>query len=101
MTIFDYERLVLEQFPDIYKVRCLNHGQFDDATNALFELSPGSVTVAVIPYLSQRSTTDDLQPKVNINRLQTIETYLGSLSSSWAALKWSILNMSRFECPLR
>ena len=87
VTIFDYERLVLEQFPDIYKVRCLNHGQFDDATNALFELSPGSVTVAVIPDLSQRSTTDDLQPKVNINRLQTIETYLGSLSSSWAALK--------------
>ena len=87
VTIFDYERLVLKQFPDIYKVRCLNHGQFDDATNALFELSPGSVTVAVIPDLSQRSTTDDLQPKVNINRLQTIETYLSSLSSSWAAVK--------------
>ena len=87
VTIFDYERLVLEQFPDIYKVRCLNHGQFDDSTNELFELAPGAVTIAVIPDLSQRLTTDDLQPKVNINRLQTIETYLTSLSSSWVTIK--------------
>mgnify|MGYP001791504606 CR=1 FL=1 len=87
VTIFDYERLVLEQFPDIYKVRCLNHGQFDDTTNSLFELAPGAVTVAVIPDVSQRATTNDLQPKVNINRLQTIEQYLTSLSSSWATVK--------------
>lgn len=87
VTIFDYERLVLEKFPDVYKVRCLNHGQFDDATNQLFELAPGAVTLAVIPDLSQRATTDDLQPKVNINRLQAIETYLSSLSSSWATVK--------------
>ncbi|MEM9212734.1 MAG: hypothetical protein AAGD25_00025 [Cyanobacteria bacterium P01_F01_bin.150] len=87
VTIFDYERLVLEQFPDIYKVRCLNHGQFDDGTNELFELAPGAVTMAVIPDLAQRSTTDDLQPKVNINRLQAIEAYLTSLSSSWATVK--------------
>ena len=87
VAILDYERLVLENFPDIYKVRCLNHGQFDDATNELFEVAPGAVTLAVVPDLSQRATIDDLQPKVNINRLQAIETYLTSRSSSWTTIK--------------
>ncbi|MEO0407817.1 MAG: baseplate J/gp47 family protein, partial [Cyanobacteria bacterium P01_A01_bin.135] len=87
VTIFDYERLVLENFPDIYKVRCLNHGQFDDQTNALFELAPGAVTLAVLPDLSQRPTLNDLQPKVNINRLQAIEDYLTTLASSWSTIK--------------
>jgi YD repeat-containing protein len=29
ITLFDYERLVLEEFPEIYKVRCLNHTVVD------------------------------------------------------------------------
>ncbi|NEQ54288.1 MAG: hypothetical protein F6K11_29860 [Leptolyngbya sp. SIO3F4] len=105
VTIFDYERLVLEKFPDVYKVRCLNHGQFDDVTNELFELAPGAVTLAVIPDLSQRATINDLQPRVNINRLQAIETYLSSLSSSWATVKvvnpqYEIIRVS-FEVKFR
>ncbi|RUR89336.1 hypothetical protein DSM107007_00220 [Nostoc sp. PCC 7120 = FACHB-418] len=87
VAIFDYERLVLEKFPQIYKVRCINHGQFDDAQEQLYELAPGSVTLAVIPDLSQRSTTNDLEPKVNINLLQEIEKYLASVSSPWAMIK--------------
>jgi hypothetical protein len=98
ITIFDYERLVLEKFPDIYKVRCINHGQV--VNNAQWqELVPGSVTLVVIPDLSQRSTTQDLQPKVNLSRLEEIEQYLAgkqdqsgkpvlvSLSSAWATIK--------------
>lgn len=98
ITIFDYERLVLEKFSDIYKVRCINHGQV--VNNAQWqELVPGSVTLVVIPDLSQRSTNQDLQPKVNLSRLEEIEQYLAgkqaqsgkavlvSLSSAWATIK--------------
>ncbi|MUG97765.1 hypothetical protein F7734_37840 [Scytonema sp. UIC 10036] len=87
VSIFDYERLVLEKFPQIYKVRCINHGQFVDSPEQLYELAPGSVTLAVIPDLSQRSTTNDLEPKININLLQEIEKYLASLSSPWVMIK--------------
>ncbi|NJR63082.1 MAG: hypothetical protein HC769_32405 [Cyanobacteria bacterium CRU_2_1] len=87
VTIFDYERLVLEKFPDIYKVRCINHGQFDDRFDRLYELVPGSITLAVIPDLSQRNTTNDLEPNVNVNRLQAIEHYLANRSSPWAAIR--------------
>ena len=86
VTIFDYERLVLEKFPEIYKVRCINHGQLDQ-DKQFQELVPGAVTLVVIPDLSQRSTTNDLEPKVNINLLEKIEKYLVSVSSPWADIK--------------
>ncbi|MDZ8055894.1 MAG: baseplate J/gp47 family protein [Aulosira sp. ZfuVER01] len=86
VTIFDYERLVLEKFPQIYKVRCINHGQVGQSQQ-FYELVPGAVTVVVIPDLSQRSTTNDLEPKVNINLLEKIEAYLASLSSPWADIR--------------
>lgn len=75
VTIFDYERLVLEKFPDVYKVRCINHGQVDHQQKWQ-ELVPGSVTLVVVPDLSQRSTTQDLALKLNLSRLQEIEHYL-------------------------
>lgn len=85
ITIFDYERIVLEQFPEIYKVRCINHGQVVD--DHLRELVPGAITLAVIPDLSQRQTTNDLQPKVNINLLQKIQTTLQKYASPWVDLQ--------------
>ncbi|MBO3460109.1 baseplate J/gp47 family protein [Aetokthonos hydrillicola Thurmond2011] len=86
VTIFDYERLVLAKFPQIYKVRCINHGQVSENQQFL-ELVPGAVSVVVIPDLSQRSTTNDLEPKANINLLEKIQKYLASLSSPWADIR--------------
>jgi hypothetical protein len=92
ISIFDYERLVLNRFPEIFKVRCINHGRINDQildTNRdnLQELVPGSVTLAVIPDLSQRNTTNDLEPKVNINLLDEIRKYITTLSSSWVDIR--------------
>lgn len=85
VTIFDYERLVLEHFPEIYKVRCINHGQV--VSDRLRELVPGAVTLAAIPDLSQRHTTNDLQPKVNINLLKQIEADLRQHCSPWVEIQ--------------
>lgn len=86
VTIFDYERLVLEKFTQIYKVRCINHGQVNPS-GQLQELMPGAVTLAVIRDLSLQPTTNNLEPKVNINLLQEIEMYLSKLCSSWVEIR--------------
>ena len=81
ITIFDYERLVLQAFPEIYKVRCLNH------TEDQRELMPGYVTLAVVPDLSQTVTTNDLKPKVNVNVLAEVEAFLARHHSPFVSLK--------------
>ncbi|AFY99504.1 baseplate J/gp47 family protein [Calothrix sp. PCC 6303] len=86
VTIFDYERLVLEKFPEINQVRCINHGQVD-ANKQFQELVPGAVTLVVIPTLSQQSAYQELEPKVNINLLEKIQEYLLNLSSPWADIQ--------------
>ncbi|BAY23219.1 hypothetical protein NIES2100_29830 [Calothrix sp. NIES-2100] len=86
VTIFDYERLVLEKFPEIYKVRCINHGKVDE-DQQFQELVPGTVTLVVIPKLSPDRISQELEPKVNINLLEKIQEYLLALGSPWADIQ--------------
>ncbi len=74
ITLFDYERLVLENFPKIYKVKCVNH------TNAQHQLAPGNLLVAVIPDFSQLKAVDRRQPKVTLDDLDAIRAYLESIN---------------------
>ncbi|MEL6535416.1 MAG: hypothetical protein AAFQ98_08395, partial [Bacteroidota bacterium] len=69
-TVWDYERLVLAQFPDIYKVKCLNHTDGDS------EFAPGNVLVAVIPNVRQHGQGNLFQPKVGALRRSGIREYL-------------------------
>ena len=70
ITMWDYERLVLEQFPDIYKVKCLNQ--------AAQENEPGAakVKLVVIPNLAGQTPFSPLQPKVSQKLRRQIAGYL-------------------------
>lgn len=69
-NVWDYERLVLDQFPDIYKVKCLNH------THLTSEFSPGNVLVAVIPNVRRHGIANVFRPKVGALRRSKIHEYL-------------------------
>lgn len=74
ITLFDYERLVLEQFPGIYKVKCVNH------TNEDHLLAPGHVLVAVIPDFTDLKAVERRKPKVTFDTLDDIKTFLSSVN---------------------
>ncbi|TVQ05325.1 MAG: hypothetical protein EA359_03425 [Balneolaceae bacterium] len=76
VTIWDYEHLVLEQFPEIYKVKCLNHTR--RCTASLKELSPGDVTLVLIPRLSALAGKFRLQPRVSQDLMDRVEEFLKS-----------------------
>ncbi|MCI5143384.1 MAG: phage baseplate protein, partial [Candidatus Electrothrix sp. ATG1] len=80
VSIFDYERLVLEQFPQVYKVKCINH------TNQCSEYAPGHVRLIVVPDLRNRNAVDPLQPKLPKNTLSEIEKYLKAHTSDFAEI---------------
>lgn len=70
LTGWDYERLVLENFPGIHKVKCLNHTAPDR------DEAPGHVTVVVVPDCRQGNAFDPLAPKAELATLAAIETLL-------------------------
>ncbi len=70
VSAWDYERLLLEAFPVIFKVKCLPHT--DEENN----LVPGDVKLVVVPDWRKRPTGNPLQPKVNGAFLRTIKEFL-------------------------
>jgi len=75
ISLWDYEHLVLQQFPEIHKVRCLNH------TSDTSFLAPGCVTLVVIPDILNKNVFDIYQPRVSRATLNKVQTYINQLNS--------------------
>ena len=80
ITPWDYERLVLEHFPQIYKVKCI--------TSAMGDAKPSEarVTIVVIPDISHTYPFFPLEPKVPLYLLKEIEDYLKKHTSPFVKL---------------
>ncbi|WP_062056404.1 baseplate J/gp47 family protein [Aquimarina longa] len=70
VTIWDYERLVLEEFPELYKVKCLNH------TNNQTEMVAGHVMIAIIPNLRNKQEKFPFQPKLSMHKRMDVYHFL-------------------------
>jgi hypothetical protein len=89
ITLWDYEHLVLDAFPAIYQVRCLNHTRYEPSLNGAGvyrELAPGHVTVVTIPDLALPDPRDPLRPFTSLRVLGEIERFLAPRMSCFARL---------------
>ena len=78
LTPWDYERLVLEHFPHLHKVRCLR-----PAADAL----PGQVDLIVVPDISHNFPFDPFEPKVPADVIRDIESFLADKTPPFASLR--------------
>ena len=96
ITIWDYERLVLEEFPAIYKVKCVNHtsyGYYDLLKASMdSEFAPGYITIVVVPKTYNINAIDPFEPRVSKGLLQDITDYLKEIMPEWAAINLKVLN---------
>lgn len=67
---WDYERLVLQAFPAVDRIKCIPH-----ASDTSW-LAPGHVRVVVVPDLRNRNAVDPLQPRVDLDTLERIKAFL-------------------------
>lgn len=72
LTMWDYEHLVLERFPEIYKVRCLSADVAPDGAE------PGVVTIVVIPDVRRKLPLESFEPKAPPEMLAEIHEYLAA-----------------------
>jgi hypothetical protein len=94
ITMWDYERLVLQQFPEIYKVKCINHTKINSVGIGDNELCPGHVLVVPIPDLTGKNAINPLKPQTSIGTLEEIKKYLRRLISPFVKLQ---VKNARFE----
>ncbi len=96
ITIWDYERIVLEQFSTVYKAKCINHSTYlykDDGIQInRSEFAPGFVTLIVIPDLNNKNAVNPLEPRVSIKILNEIKLFLTQLISPFASETLQVIN---------
>ncbi len=95
IALWDYEHLILEAFPQIYRVKCLNHTQYEPAAESgdgpcsggvYRELAPGHVTIVTLPQLQTQPQRDPLKPYTSLGLLRDIGTFLRKRTSCHATL---------------
>jgi hypothetical protein len=88
ITLWDYERLVLEQFPFVHRARCLNHLQFEPSGNQFLyrELAPGHVTLIIVSNLRNRNAVNPLRPYTSLGDLKNIHDWLKTRLSCFVTL---------------
>jgi hypothetical protein len=80
VTGWDFERLLLEQYHDVYKVKCLPHTDLNN------KLSPGSIKIVIVPDWRQRPSGNPLQPRANQAALLEINRTLTRYSNGFSEL---------------
>lgn len=81
VTVWDYEHLLLQAFPNIAAVKCIPHSKYLQIPSS--ELAPGNVTVAVIPSLQARSGFSLKQPRFPKGDLDEMRDYLLTKSNGF------------------
>jgi hypothetical protein len=78
ITAWDYERLVLQEFPEVYKVKCIT------AINNIDPSSP-DVTIVIISDISKTTPLSE-DPKAPLHFLQKIKIFLEKRASTFVKI---------------
>ena len=74
LTAWDYERLTLEKFPSLYKVRCFHHASLQEGD------VPGSILLIIIPNLRNNPVADPLQPTASLGVQENVKAFLQQIA---------------------
>ena len=80
VTAWDLERLVLEAFPEVFKVKCLPH------TNAAAETAPGHAALVIVPNVRRTGAGNVLEPRASAVLMGRIKNYVAGLMTPLSAV---------------
>ena len=78
VTAWDLERLVLEAFPEVFKVKCLPH------TDANGAVAAGHAALVIVPNVRRTGASNVLEPRAGAVLMGRIAQYLTGLTSPFA-----------------
>ncbi|MCX2743876.1 hypothetical protein OO013_08365 [Mangrovivirga sp. M17] len=91
VTIWDYEKLILQEFPEIYRAKCITHTEVcrDDQNNIIAdnEIKPGHVLVVTVPDLTDSQLKNSLRPYTKKSTLVKVREFLSSRISPFVQLE--------------
>jgi hypothetical protein len=80
VTPWDLERLVLEAFPDVFKVKCL------PSTDASGSFKAGETALVIVPNVRRTGAVNVLEPRASAVLMEEIEEHVAGQTSPFAAV---------------
>ena len=101
ITSWDYERLILQEFPEVYRVKCLNHYRYD--SGSVSNVSEGYVTLIPVAKSLSSSTVWEWKPLLSLSTLQRIKNRIMGLCSPHVRLciKPPVLEKIQISCKVK
>lgn len=81
ITPWDFERMLLDAFPGVHKVKCIPHASADSW------MTPGHVLLVAIPDLRNRNGVNLQKPRVDVDTLARMENYAQRHAGSQVKVK--------------
>ncbi|WP_309641285.1 baseplate J/gp47 family protein [Flavobacterium sp.] len=82
VTSWDYERIVLEEFPEVYRVKTLNHYRYD---TEISNVSAGFVTLVPVAK-SSKTEIISWKPILSLEKMLRIKKFLSEVASPHARI---------------
>lgn len=82
ITLWDYEHLVLEEFPEIYQVKVQNHTEYTGNLEEYRALAPRHATVVLVANVQNKNALDPLRPKASVSLISNVQESLSKINSA-------------------
>lgn len=101
ITSWDYERLILQEFPEVYRVKCLNHYRYDSGN--ISNVSAGYVTLIPVAKSLNSSNVWEWKPLLSVSTLQRIKNRIMGWCSPHVRLciKPPVLEKIQIGCKVK
>ncbi|WP_281636924.1 baseplate J/gp47 family protein [Flavobacterium marginilacus] len=95
ITLWDYERLVLDEFPEVHRIKCLNHYRYN--TSILSNVSAGYITLIPIAKSNNYQNPVSWKPLLSLGIMKKIQQYIAKIASPHARIAVKTPTLEKIE----
>jgi hypothetical protein len=99
ITSWDYERLILDEFPEVHRVKCLNHYRYNATT--ISNVSAGYITLIPIAQSNNYQNTVSWKPLLSLGTMKKIQQYITKIASSHARISVKTPTLEKIEVKFK
>lgn len=99
ITSWDYDRLILDEFPEVHRVKCLNHYRYNATT--ISNVSAGYITLIPIAKSNTNQNPVSWKPLLSLGIMKKIQQYISKIASPHARISVKTPTLEKIEVKFK
>jgi hypothetical protein len=99
VTSWDFERLILDEFPEVHRVKCLNHYRYNSTT--ISNVSAGYITLIPIAKSNNYQNPVSWKPLLSLGIMKKIQQHIAKIASPHARISVKTPTLEKIEVKFK